>query len=222
MPQGKYPAVGGATRAFYIEVLQGALRIMQAAPTDHLVIGGLATRSLFGMPLSTAEDIDVFIRPEDAEGLLDRFSREGYSTYRRDEDWIYKAAKPDVTVDLIFRAGESIELDAEHLARSTVSKLDGLPLRIPSREDLVVMKALFDADDRQGRWYDAVSILRRFQVDWDYLADRGMEFAPRRVLSLLMYATDLGIDVPARAMDRLMPAATTPDRRLDGAAGRYE
>lgn len=196
--------MGGATREFYLEVLEEALGIIADARADHLVIGGLATKALLEMPLSAYEDIDVLIRREDAERLLEVFSRAGYATYRRDEGWIYKAARPDVTVDLIFGAAETVHLDGEHLGRSTTASLEGIALRVPAPEDLVVMKALFDADDRQGRWYGALSILRRFPIDWDYLAERGAAHAPRRILSLLLYASDIGIAVPDSALSRLL------------------
>lgn len=200
--------MGGATREFYLKVVREALGVLEGAAADHLVIGSMAVRALLGKPLSEAEDVDVLIRVEDAERLLDAFSTEGYTTYRRDERWIYKAARPNVTVDLIFRAGESIRLDDDHLARSTTAEIDGISLPVPAPEDLVVMKAVFDAEDRQGAWYDALSILRRFPVDWDYLAERALAHGPRRLLGLLLYASDAGIDVPDRAVSILVPEAT--------------
>jgi hypothetical protein len=210
MLQGTYRPVGGATRDYYLEVLQDAIAVLDEAGADHLVIGGLATRGMLEMPLSLAEDIDVLIHPEEADGLLDRFSAERYATNRRDDGWIYKAAKPDVTVDLIFRAGEVIRLDDQHLARSTTIEMEGVTLPVPSPEDLIVMKAVFDADDRQGRWYGAISLLRHLAIDWIYLAERGVTYAPRRVLSLLLYAVDLGIRVPDEALARLYPVAIPP------------
>ncbi len=206
--EGIYPPMGGATREFHREVLEDALRILEAAGVDYLVIGSVATRSLLGMDLKETEDLDALIRRDDAERLLDVFSQEGYATYRRDGRWIYKAGRPDVTVDLIFRAGGKIMLDTEHLRRSTTSEIEGLSLRVPAPEDLIIMKAVFDAEDRQGRWYEALSMVRRLPIDWDYLAERGVALAPRRLLSLLMYAVDAGIAVPNGAMAHLVSATT--------------
>jgi hypothetical protein len=207
---GYVAAVGGATREYYREVLEDATNILSDAGAAHLVIGGLATRALLDMPLDLAEDIDVLVRAADADRLLDRFSAEGYATHRQDPRWIYKAAKPDVTVDLIFRAGEVIRLDELHLARSTKTGLEGSILPVPAPEDLIVMKVVFDADDRQGRWYGAISLLQHLAIDWTYLAERGATYAPRRVLSLLLYASDLGISVPDEAIARLAPLAISP------------
>jgi hypothetical protein len=215
--------VGGATRAFYLEVLGEGLGLIGDSGADHLVIGGIAEQVHFGRPLNPSEDIDVLIRLADAEPLLDRFTERGYTTYRRDESWIFKAARPDVTIDLIFRAGETIELDDEHLDRSRVAHRDGVSLRVPAPEDLAVMKAVFDAPDRNGNWYTAIEILRRLPIDWDYLGDRAARHAPRRVLSLLLYAADLGVHVPERLVGRLLDASRAGDARAGAsptAAGR--
>jgi hypothetical protein len=125
--------------------------------------------------MDEAEDVDVLIRSVDAEPLLGRFSQGGYAVHRLDRRWIYKVAKPDVTVDLIFRAGERIELDDEHLGRSSVVDLEGTAVPVPAAEDLAVMKAVFDGEDRQGRWYGAIRLLKHFPIDWDYLAARGRD-----------------------------------------------
>jgi hypothetical protein len=199
--------MGGATRDFYVDVLAEALSLLSARGADHLVIGGLASRALLSMPLSEAEDVDVLVRPDDAGALLEAFARQGYATSRPDERWIYKAAMPDVTIDLIFRAGERIELDDEHLSHSTTVELEGIPLPVPAPEDLAVMKAVFDGQNRQGRWYGALDLLRHFSIDWDYLVRRGHELAPARVLSLLLYASEDGVDVPDSAIGQLVPAA---------------
>jgi Nucleotidyl transferase of unknown function (DUF2204) len=215
--------MGGPTRAFHQAVLRDAVRMLGASGADHLVIGGLASRALLSMPSDEAEDIDVLIRVDDAEDLLRLFARRGFSTHRHDERWIYKAAMPDVTVDLIFRAGENIELDDEHLARSTTADLDGITLPVAAPEDLAVMKAVFDGEGgRQGRWYGALAMLRRSPIDWDYVAFRGETHAPRRVLSLLLYAADAGVDVPDRVMSRLIGAVTSPGQDMRAGADRPE
>lgn len=199
--------MGGPTREFFREVFEDGLRRIDDAGADHLVIGGQGTRILFGESLNEHEDIDVLIRIGDADRMLEVFSRAGYSTHRRDERWIYKVSRPDVTIDLIFRAGETLPLDDEHIARAVASNVDGLEVRVPAPEDLAVMKAIFDAPDRRGPWYGAVSILRRFPIDWDYLTARGLAHGTTRTLSLLLYAIDAGVDVPARALEKLGAAA---------------
>ena len=43
-------------------------------------------------------------------------------------------------------------------------------------------------------------------IDWDYVCQRGEKLAPRRVLSLLLYAADAGVGVPDQAVSRLVQA----------------
>lgn len=200
---GTYGPVGGATFDFYLQVLRETVGIIRSAEAEHLVIGGIAERVHFGRPLSPTEDIDVLIRRQDAEPLLEQFAERGFATHVRDATWIFKAARPDVTVDLIFRAGETIELDERQLARSRIAERDGVALRIPAPEDVVVMKAVFDAPGRGANWYTAVELLRRLPIDWDYLCERGEMHGRRRTLSLALYVADLGIEVPESAIARL-------------------
>jgi hypothetical protein len=112
---------------------------------------------------------------------------------------------PDVTIDLIFRAGERIELDDEHLSRARTVDLGRVPMPVPAPEDLVVMKAVFDGQARQGRWYGAIELLGRCPIDWDYLVHRGEMFAPARVLSLVLYASEDGVEIPLSVIERLVP-----------------
>ncbi len=199
--------MGGATRGFYVEVVREALRILGESGRDHLVIGGVATRALFGESLDEEEDVDVLVREEDAGALLEAFAREGFATHRpHEEDWLYKAGRPDVTIDLIFREAEVIRLDDEHVARARDAKLEELELRVPAPEDLALMKAVFDAQDRRGRWYGAVEILQRFPTDWDYVVRRGREYAPKKVLAVLLYASEEGVDIPQSALKELADA----------------
>lgn len=209
--------MGGATREFYLATLRESLELLRHAGSGYLVIGSVATRAHLGEPLSEAEDIDVLIRREDAARLLADFADLGFATHHRDETWIYKAARPDVTVDLIFRAGETIELDRDHLDRAASIDVDGLALRVPGAEDLSVMKAIFDGPLRRGKWYEVIELLRVASIDWDYLAQRGAAHGPRRILSLLLYALDEGISVPDEALFLLM---SNVEDRIEAVATR--
>ena len=195
--------MGGATRDFYVEVVSHALGLLEASGAGHLVIGGVATRALLGDSLDTDEDVDVLVAEGEADALLSRFADEGYATHRPPEGWLYKAARPDVTIDLIFRAGEKIRLDDEHLARARSARLDELEMPVPAPEDLAVMKAVFDQEDRPGRWYGALQVLRDCEIDWDYVARRGRAYAPKKILALLLYASDAGLDVPSATLEAL-------------------
>jgi predicted nucleotidyltransferase len=195
--------VGEATREFFLSTLADTVARFEDQRVDYLLIGGLAMAAVLGLPCDTEEDIDVFVRPEDAERLLEVFAAAGYATHRRDEHWVYKVARPNVTVDLIFRAGERIVLDDDHLRRARPGAIDGIKMPVAGVEDLVVMKAIFDSPDRPGRWYQCLRLLQPADPDWGYLAERALQYAPARVLSLLLYATTAGLPVPSWVLRQL-------------------
>ena len=78
----------------------------------------------------------------------------------------------------------------------------GLRIRIPSPEDQIVIKAIVHREETSRHWFDALAILGRAELDWDYLLHRARVGA-RRVLALLIYAQSADILVPSWAIRRL-------------------
>jgi len=66
-----------------------------------------------------------------------------------------------------------------------------------------VMKALAAGEDTARYWYDAIAILARRDLDWEYLSMRARQHGARRILSLLLFATSVDVVVPRRAIDGL-------------------
>jgi Uncharacterised nucleotidyltransferase len=199
--------MGTASEAYWLSVLGEATGIVGRHGCPHLMIGSLATGSYLGHQWSPAQDIDVFVPRSEAEPLLRAFRDAGYSTYRKDERWLYKAARPNVTIDLIFLASETIELDDEHVRRGRVVDFRDLSIRIPAPEDLVVMKAITDNLERRGHWYDCLRLLKRGWIDWDYFEERALRHGPARMLALLLYARTEGADVPESTIKALAAEA---------------
>jgi predicted nucleotidyltransferase len=208
-----WEAMGEATKEYFLAVLAEAVRLMDDNDFPHLVIGSLATGTLLDKEWVPGDDIDFFVRGQDTEAELETFEKIGYSVYRKDERWLYKVARPNVTIDLIFRASESIELEDEMLERSSLVRYDGVSIRIPAPEDSVVMKAITDSDERREHWYDCVQILERHPIDWDYLCRRALASSPGRILALLLYAQTGDAEIPGEAIHRLaeesLPAPET-------------
>jgi hypothetical protein len=164
------------------------------------VLGGLAS-SLVGRPRWT-HDIDFLVRPDDACRVLEVFARAGFSTEETDPVWIYKAFKQEVMVDVIFMITGGIYLDPEMEQRSIVRDYQGLRVRIPSAEDQIVIKAIVHREETSRHWFDALAILGRAELDWDYLLHRA-RLGARRVLALLIYAQSADILVPGWSIERL-------------------
>jgi predicted nucleotidyltransferase len=194
--------------ATFLRVLQEAVDALENAEVRYAFIGGVASAT-FGRPRWT-HDVDLLVRPEDAERALDVLSEAGFATQKTDSFWLYKALKEGVLVDLIFRSTGDIYLDEEMLAQSTRREFKGQKLRVVAPEDLIVIKAVVHDEKTPRHWYDALGIIAATDLDWDYLVHRARR-ATRRVLSLLLYAQSNDMAVPESAVRRLLDMIYEPE-----------
>jgi predicted nucleotidyltransferase len=189
----------------FLSVLQQAVRAIEDGGIPYAMIGGIPSVVL-GRPRWTPnEDIDFFVKPEDSKKTLEVLGQAGFETDERDPQWLYKATKDGVVVDIIFRSSGDFYLDDEMMRRAFVGDFKGRKLQMLSAEDLVVMKALAHKEDTPQYWHDALSIISRSELDWDYLLQRATG-GPRRVLSLLLYAQSNDLAVPDRVIRSLFDA----------------
>ena len=114
--------------------------------------------------------------------------------------WLAKATKRGVLTDLIFRSSGDIYLDDEILERAERRDYKGVHANVIGAEDLIVIKALATAERTAHHWYNALAIISRGDLDWEYLVRRAIQAGPRRVLSLLLYAESCDIAVPVAAI----------------------
>ena len=166
-------------------VLAEAVAALERADIPYLLIGGLAS-SVHGRPRAS-EDIDIFVKQPDAEAALDAFAAAGFETEATNPQWIYKATKDDVQVDLIFWLKGDVYLDDEMLERALDGEWEGVRVKVMPPEDLIVVKAVIHDEQTPRHWGDALGIIADTELDWDYLARRARKGA-RRVLALLVYA----------------------------------
>lgn len=181
-------------------ILEETVEALEESGLRYVFIGGIASGGL-GRPRST-HDIDVFVQPEDAENALRALAKYGFRTEKTDPVWLYKAFKEDILVDIIFKSKGDIYLDAEMFSRAAVAEFHGKSLKLVSPEDLVIIKAAAHSEVTPGHWHDALALLSHAEIDWQYLLKRARR-APRRVLSLLLYAQSSDIWVPRTPIDLL-------------------
>lgn len=181
-------------------MLKEAVTTVERAGYRFLVLGGLAS-SLVGRPRWT-HDIDFLVRPDDAAGVLRALRAAGFETEETDPVWLYKAFKQDIMVDVIFMVTGGIYLDQEMEQRSVLRDYDGITVRIPSPEDQVVIKAIVHREETSRHWFDALAILGRADLEWEYLLHRA-RLGARRVLALLIYAQSSDILIPTWVIKRL-------------------
>ena len=181
-------------------VLHDAVKIIEDAAIPYVIIGG--TASFIHGRARCSGDIDFLVRPGDAPRVLEVLEAKGFATERTNEHWLYKAFRDGVLVDVLFRSSGDIFLDDEMLARSIVAEFRGCRLRLVPPEDLIVIKAIAYDEQTPRHWYDALGVIAGSELDWDYLLRRARR-APRRVLSLLIYATSDDLLVPTEVIRRL-------------------
>lgn len=190
---GKSDPFHGADHDNFAPVLKEAVETLHSDRVPFALIGGLAVSS-FGRPRWT-HDIDMLIRPHDADRALTLLKAQDFRTERTDPAWLFKAFKRDVMVDLIFYCTGGFYLEDEMLEHAVWREVSGTRMPMLAPEDLLLLKAAVHDEVGPRHWHDALGILGRTQLDWDYLLRRAQR-APRRLLSLLVYAHSIDLAVP--------------------------
>lgn len=198
------------------KALDEVISVLWQADVAFLLIGGMSAAT-FARPRMT-DDIDVFVRPDAARRALEALAAAGFDTQEKDPYWLFKAWKHGVLVDVIFRSSGDLYLDDEMLARGSEREYLGVTAPLVSPEDLVVIKALASAEHSPRHWYDALAVIGRCELDWEYLLSRARLAGPRRVLSLLLYAESTDLAVPAEIIEELF-GVVHPRPALDGSPG---
>ena len=181
-------------------VLSDVVDAVEGEGVPYLAIGGLASAT-YGRPRPT-KDIDVFVKPEDAERCVKALESAGFTTEEPKEDWLLKAYKDEVLVDVIFRIHNSIYLDDDMIARARRHQVKGTTVKLVPAEDFIVMQAVTHSEDTPHYWYNALTVIASSEIDWDYVVRRSSH-GPRRVLSLLLYAQSNDLAVPDKVIRQI-------------------
>ncbi len=180
--------------------LFATLDALEAAKVDYALIGGIAASSL-GRPRPT-QDIDIFVRPEDADQVLGVLEKSGFKTERFNPNWIFKAYKEGVLIDIIFRSEGDFYFDDDVKNHAIMINYHGRNVRVVSPEDFILIKCAVHSEEGHHHWHDALSVLSNSKIDWDYMIYRSRK-APRRLLALLLYAQSCDIWVPNTPIQKI-------------------
>lgn len=207
MPDPMLNLVESDSRTFY-QVLDETVALLDAGKLPYVLMGGVASAARGGHRFT--HDIDVFVKPEDAERALLLFGKRGFRTEKTYPEWLFKAFKKRVMIDIIFRSTGPVVLDDEMIERATIVPWKGRDIKVMGPEDLFVVKALVMSEHTLAmdpRWmrhvYDMLSVLRACELDWDYVLKRA-RMGPRRVLGFLLYAQSLDLSVPNSVIRKLV------------------
>jgi predicted nucleotidyltransferase len=181
--------------------LADAVGAIEEKGVPYLLIGGLGSTT-FGRPRLT-DDVDLFVRVDDARRVLDILDAAGFETDETELGWLHKAFRYGVLIDVIFRSAGDVLLDDEMLQRGRRRTYEGTDALMMCPEDLVVIKAMAASEETIHHWYDALGLIAMSGIDWDYLLRRAVRSGPRRLLSLLLYAESNDLPVPAAVIETL-------------------
>lgn len=152
------------------ETLKRAAAAFEADGVPYLLAGGLGCWARGGPPSSN--DIDFFLKPEDAGRALDALRGAGMRPEKPPEQWLYKAWADEILIDLIFEP-VGMEMTDEVLERGERLNVDGMDVCVMALDDIVVTK-LLALDERTADFAGPIQIARalREQIDWPAVRER--------------------------------------------------
>ena len=152
------------------ESLKRTVAALREADVPFLLGGSLAAWARGGP--QTRHDLDIIVKPDDAEEALEALAQAGMRTERPPEEWLYKAWDGDLLIDVIFEP-RGLEVTDELIERGEVLHVLGISIPVLAIEDVIATK--LRALDEHGLDYTSlVGIARalREQIDWAALRRR--------------------------------------------------
>jgi hypothetical protein len=150
--------------------LKRAAAALRREDIPFLLGGSLASWARGGP--ETRHDLDLMIKPGDAERAVAALTEEGMRFEDPPEEWLVKAYDGDTLVDLIF-APKGMEMTDEVIARGEVLSVLGMEMRVMALEDVLVTK-LMALSEHALRYESLLAIARalRERVDWQDVRTR--------------------------------------------------
>ena len=152
------------------ESLKRSVAALQGQGIPYLLGGGLGCWARGGPPSSN--DIDLMVKPEDAERAQEALAEAGMRPETPPEHWLRKAWDGDILVDLIFEPS-GMQIDDEAIARGEEMSVEAMQIRVMDLDDILTTK-LLALDEHSADYRDLILITRslREQIDWAKLRER--------------------------------------------------
>jgi hypothetical protein len=152
------------------ESMKKAAAALRDARIPYAVGGGIALWARGGP--ETGHDVDILIRPEDAERGLKALEDAGLKPDDPPEDWLVKAYDGDVLVDLIFNPAGGEITDAL-LGRAEEIEVQAMRVPLAALDDVMTQK-LLALTEQEPDFADELEVARslREQIDWDEVRRR--------------------------------------------------
>jgi hypothetical protein len=155
------------------ESLKRSVAALEGQEIPYLLGGGLGCWARGGPPSSN--DIDLMVKPEDAERAQEALAEAGMRPETPPEQWLRKAWDGDILVDLIFEPS-GMRIDDEAIARGEEMSVEAMQIRVMDLDDILTTK-LLALDEHSADYRDLILITRslREQIDWAQLRERTAE-----------------------------------------------
>lgn len=151
--------------------LKKAAAALRDADVPFMLGGGLAAWARGGP--ESDHDLDLMVKPEDADEALDVLSAAGMRPERPPENWLYKAWDDNgVLVDVIFEP-VGLPVGDQAFERAEQLEVEAVGMRVMALEDVLVTK-LLALDEQTLDYTSLLQIARpvREQVDWEEVRGR--------------------------------------------------
>jgi Uncharacterised nucleotidyltransferase len=152
------------------ETLRLAVATLREADVPFLLGGSLAAWARGGP--RPDNDLDLMVKPSDAEAALAALEQAGMRPERPPEEWLFKAWHGDVMIDLIFEPA-GLVLDDEVFERAEAIPVLSVATPVMALEDVLLTK-LNALDEHALDFTSLLGIARalREQIDWQQLEAR--------------------------------------------------
>jgi hypothetical protein len=149
--------------------LKRAVAALQEQGIPYILGGGLGCWARGGPPSSN--DIDLMLKPEDAERAQQALVEAGMRAENPPEHWLLKAWDGDILIDLIFEPS-GMRIDDEVIARGDELSVMAMHMRVMDLNDILITK-LWALDEHSADYRDLILITRslREQIDWARLRE---------------------------------------------------
>jgi len=176
-----------------IATLRKAAPLLEDAGVPFVLGGGLACWARGGP--ETEHDLDLMVRPADADQALEVLEEAGLRVERPPEHWLYKAWDGEIMIDLIF-APKGGEMDEGVFERAEELEVNAVRMRVMALEDVLVTK-LLALGEHELDYESVLEIGRalREQIDWEDVRARTAKSPYARAFFCLV--EELGIEGPS-------------------------
>jgi hypothetical protein len=188
--------------------LKRAAAALREADVPFLLGGSLASWARGGP--ETRHDLDLIIKPEDAEKALQALQEAGMRPERPPEEWLLKAWDGDTLVDLIY-CPKGLPVDDDLIARGEELSVLGMDIRVMALEDVMATK-LMALTEHSLRYESLLQIARalREQIDWPAVRARTGDSPFARAFFVLLEGLGIVEDSEPQARSQTRVRVVTP------------